>query len=482
MPSNHSARLDLPYLAAGQLQKHVTLNEALTRLDALAQTAVVSRTVAAQPADPDDGALYILPATPTGAVWSGWSQGDLARAELGGWTRVPAPTGTLAVVLDEGCLVARGEDGWAPFPVRLQDLTRFGLNTAADAGNPFAAKLNKALWTALPSGEGGDGDLRFTFNKDGAADVLSLLFQTGYGGRAELGLIGDDDLRLKVSPDGGTWREALRIDKDDARVWFAHGATRAEMIRIDADGDFTPPDWARLLMVTALGGGGGGGAGASAASGVRQGGGGGGSGGLSRAIWRVEDLPGHLTVTLGAGGSSGVPGGDTLITSSGVTLLTARGGQPGASGGAGGAGGAAGSGIDGGNPGGAASAVATAETGRSLESPGAPGGGGGGGGLDAGGVARPGGPGGAGGILASPASGGAGGVSTAGSPGSTPASNIAVAGGGGGGAGAVTSGAGHPGGAAGGYGAGGGGGGAGVSAGGAGGAGSGGVVLILIQG
>ena len=35
MPSNQSARLGLPYLAAGQLQKHVTLNEALTRLDAL---------------------------------------------------------------------------------------------------------------------------------------------------------------------------------------------------------------------------------------------------------------------------------------------------------------------------------------------------------------------------------------------------------------------------------------------------------------
>ena len=482
MPSNHSARLDLPYLAAGQLQKHVTLNEALTRLDALAQTAVVSRTVAAQPADPDDGVLYILPATPTGAVWSAWAEGDLARAELGGWTRVPAPAGTLAVVLDEGSLVARGEDGWTSFPVRLQDLTRFGLNTTADAGNPFAAKLNKALWTALSSGEGGDGDLRFTFNKDGAADVLSLLFQSGYGGRAELGLIGDDDLRLKVSPDGGTWREALRIDRDDGRVWFARGATRAETVRLTVGGDFTPPDWARLLIVTALGGGGGGGAGASGASGVRQGGGGGGSGGLSQAIWRVEDLSGDLSVTPGAGGASGAAGGDTVVTASGVPLLTAGGGQPGASGGAGGAGGAAGPGIDGGNPGGAASAVAMAETGRSLDSPGAPGGGGGGGGLDAGGVAQPGGPGGAGGVLASPAAGGAGGVSMVGSSGSAPASIIAVAGGGGGGAGAAASGAGPAGGAGGGFGAGGGGGGAGVSAGGAGGAGSGGVVLILVQG
>jgi protein-L-isoaspartate(D-aspartate) O-methyltransferase len=43
MPTHTSARLNLPCLAAGQLQKHVTLNEALTRLDSLIQTAVLSR-------------------------------------------------------------------------------------------------------------------------------------------------------------------------------------------------------------------------------------------------------------------------------------------------------------------------------------------------------------------------------------------------------------------------------------------------------
>ena len=58
MSDDFSARLNLPYLAAGQMQKHVTLNEALTRLDALIQTAVVSRTVSDQPADPAEGARW----------------------------------------------------------------------------------------------------------------------------------------------------------------------------------------------------------------------------------------------------------------------------------------------------------------------------------------------------------------------------------------------------------------------------------------
>ncbi|WP_238313978.1 hypothetical protein [Methylobacterium crusticola] len=43
--------------------------------------------------------------------------------------------------------------------------------------------------------------------------MLSLLFQSGYAGRAELGLIGDDDLCLKVSADGAAWHEALRVDR-----------------------------------------------------------------------------------------------------------------------------------------------------------------------------------------------------------------------------------------------------------------------------
>ena len=46
MSDDQTARLGLPYLAAGQMQKHVTLNEALTRLDAVVQTAIVSRTEA----------------------------------------------------------------------------------------------------------------------------------------------------------------------------------------------------------------------------------------------------------------------------------------------------------------------------------------------------------------------------------------------------------------------------------------------------
>ncbi|MGZ9113544.1 MAG: DUF2793 domain-containing protein [Brevundimonas sp.] len=485
MSDDHSARLELPYLAAGQMQKHVTLNEALTRLDALVQTAVVSRTATAQPASPADGALWILPASATGADWGARTAGTLVRAEGGGWSAVAAPDGLVVLVEDVAELVVRHWDSWVPLGRRLgeiQDLGRLGIGATADSWNPFLAKLNNALWTAREAAYGGTGDLRLTLNKEAAGDVLSLVFQSGYGGRAELGLVGDDDLRLKVSGDGSDWREVFSVERATGQAIFSQGAARRSVTAFSASGTYTPPAWARTIEAVAVGGGGGGGSGAFGASGARPGGGGGGAGGVSRAEWPAELLAGGLTITVGAGGSSGANGSDSVIALAGASLLTGAGGSGGQGGAVGGAGGAGGAGAPGSNAGGASGVAATGAPGRSLDRPDGPGGGGGGGGLDAGGVVRAGGAGGDGGALAVQAIGGAGGA-TAGAAGSTaPQPSLHWAGGGGGGGGAVAAGTGHAGGAGGGAGAGGGGGGAGVAAGGVGGAGAAGVVWITALG
>ncbi|RZJ44226.1 MAG: DUF2793 domain-containing protein, partial [Brevundimonas sp.] len=310
MSDDQSARLGLPYLAAGQMQKHVTLNEALTRLDALVQTAVASRTVE-PPASPDEGALHIVPDGAGGEAWSAFAGGDLVRAETGGWLGVEAPEGLLVWIADEAVFMVREGQGWTPLGARLGEvgpLGRLGVGATADADNPFVAKLNKALWTALEAAAGGDGDLRLTLNKAGATDVLSLLFQSGYGGRAELGLIGDEDLTLKVSADGGVWRNAFGVDRTTGRVWFSQGAGRRETTIFSSSGSWAPPDWARSVEVVAVAGGGGGGAGAFGASGGRYGGGGGGAGGVSKAVWPADQLAAGLTVVVGAGGGGGGAG------------------------------------------------------------------------------------------------------------------------------------------------------------------------------
>ncbi len=55
-------------------------------------------------------------------------------------------------------------------------------------------------------------------NKNTVSDTASFLFQTGFSGRAEIGLTGDDDFHFKVSPDGSTWIDALTINKDSGFV------------------------------------------------------------------------------------------------------------------------------------------------------------------------------------------------------------------------------------------------------------------------
>lgn len=488
MSDDVSARLGLPYLAAGQMQKHVTLNEALTRLDAVVQTAAVSRTTAEEPAGPNDGTLYILPADAIGESWSGMDEGTLARAEAGGWAAVEAVDGLVVLIRDTGELVVRHDGQWVSLGARLgavQDLARIGLGATADDSNPFLAKVNQALWTALDAGSGGTGDLRLILNKEAAGDVLSLLLQSGYGGRAELGLIGDDDLRLKVSADGSGWNDALFVERSTGRAWFPCGAVRRETTILTGSGDYEVPAWARVIEAVAVGGGGAGGAGASGVSGPRFGGGGGGAGGLSEACWPADQISTGLTVTVGVGGSaSGQAGGDTTVNCGTSLLLTGQGGRGGAVGDAtSGLGGAGGAGSPESNRGGQSVLASVGEAGRGFDRPDGAGGGGAGGALDAANTARPGGEGGRGGALTSPAWPGAGGVSGVGGDGQNAGwPQIGWAGAGGGGGGANGAGAGHAGGAGGTAGAGGGGGGAGTTAGGTGGDGAAGVVWLTAVG
>jgi hypothetical protein len=230
------------------------------------------------------------------------------RAESGGWTIVEAAEGQIALVLDAGELVVRHDADWVALGARLgvaQALTRLGIGTTADASNPFAARLNTALWTALDAASGGTGDLRLTLNKETTGDILSLIFQSGYGGRAELGLVGDDDLRLKVSDNGEVWHEAFAVERATGRATFARGAVRRSVTVFETDGSYVVPPWARSVEAVTVGGGGGGGAGADGASGSRFGGGGGGAGGISRGEWPAGLLGGTLTVVVGAGGAGG---------------------------------------------------------------------------------------------------------------------------------------------------------------------------------
>jgi hypothetical protein len=116
-------RLGLPYVVAAQAQKHIPINESLARLDGLVQLAVESRAVAAQPASPVAGEVWILPASATGAAWAGQAAGTLMRFEAGAWEALAPAEGVLAWVKDENQIVAFDGAAWVPLSATFRGLT-----------------------------------------------------------------------------------------------------------------------------------------------------------------------------------------------------------------------------------------------------------------------------------------------------------------------------------------------------------------------
>ena len=204
--SSTTPRTALPLLAAAQAQKHVTHNEALLQLDALLFARLLDRDLSSPPSSPADGDPYLIAAAATGA-WSGQS-GKLAYASDGAWRFVAPFTGLAAYVVDEARLVVFTGSVWADYAtiLTLQNVPLLGVNATADSTNKLAVKSSALLFDNI------GGGVQAKLNKHAGGDTASLLYQDNYSGRAELGLTGDDNFHLKVSPDGSTFVDAIIVD------------------------------------------------------------------------------------------------------------------------------------------------------------------------------------------------------------------------------------------------------------------------------
>ncbi|WP_052699251.1 DUF2793 domain-containing protein [Hyphomicrobium sp. 99] len=113
------------------------------------------------------------------------------------------------------------EDGsWSD----VSNVPLVGVNTTADATNKFAVKSAATLFDNAGNGH------QQKINKAAASDTASQLYQTNYSGRAEMGLTGDEDFHFKVSADGATWREAIKIDRNTGFVSFPQSGGPREVL------------------------------------------------------------------------------------------------------------------------------------------------------------------------------------------------------------------------------------------------------------
>lgn len=209
MSDDSTPRLDLPMLAANQAQKHVTMNEALLRLDGLVHLSVAEAR-SHPPSAPEAGSRYRV-VWPSSGAWSG-HEGTIAERMDGNWIFRQPRTGWYAYREDVGQVeVFDGED-WQPLATRLgplDDLTRLGIGTNATAETPLLAQLNQAL---LSAPDAGAPDIRLTLNRQGEEAVASVIFATDHEAGGEIGLTAAG-VEIKTRAGGGL-ATALRIAPD----------------------------------------------------------------------------------------------------------------------------------------------------------------------------------------------------------------------------------------------------------------------------
>ena len=206
--------LSLPLLQASQAQKHVTHNEALMQLDLLVHLTVEDRTRTAPPASPAEGQRHIVAAAPTG-VWAGqagrvalWLDGQWQfHAPLTGW-RAWVRGETQELVFDGTAWVTMG----GPSVPAILSVDEIGVSATSDATNRLAVSSPASLFDHSGAGH------QMKINKAGAAQTASLLFQTAYSGRAEMGLVGDNSFALNVSNTGSGFSSALKVAAATAQV------------------------------------------------------------------------------------------------------------------------------------------------------------------------------------------------------------------------------------------------------------------------
>lgn len=117
MAENATANMDLPLLLPAQAQKHVTVNDALLRLDGQVDLVLQSVTRVAPPATVVDGMCWAVPLGATNA-WEGQA-GKIAIGANGGWVFAQPGFGRRALVADRGLTAIHNGSSWVIGAVSL---------------------------------------------------------------------------------------------------------------------------------------------------------------------------------------------------------------------------------------------------------------------------------------------------------------------------------------------------------------------------
>lgn len=233
----NTVNLGLSLIVPEQSQKHVPVNESLSRLDAIVQLSVKRRDLAVPP-EAQDGDRYIVAVGASGA-WSGQT-GKVAVSRSGGWFFISPLPGWVFWIENEALLLVW--DGAAfreSASYRVGEAVRFSTDAMVLAGtSPNSVYFNLA--NALPGAHGG-----YTF------------FSSG-GGPAPIGSFGIYDqtygARLFIDPNGNLTPgadNAFSLGTGGQRwsaVWAANGTIQTSDTRDKIEQATLPGETAVALL------------------------------------------------------------------------------------------------------------------------------------------------------------------------------------------------------------------------------------------
>ncbi len=210
----NTPNLDLPYIAPGQAQKHVTHNEAIRRLDAVIQL-VASEITNTPPLAPEHGLRVIVGDDPANE-FVGHNQ-KIAAWQDDAWAYYTPKAGWTTFNQSDQKTYRFDGQIWKAVEISLNPVDLVGVNATSDENNRLSVKSPATLFDHDGSGH------QLKINKSETDQTASVLFQNNYAGYAEVGLTGDNNLHVKVSHDGSIFKDALIIDQDAAHVNFPNG-------------------------------------------------------------------------------------------------------------------------------------------------------------------------------------------------------------------------------------------------------------------
>lgn len=215
-PSLVSPIMSLPLMAPAQAAKHITLNEALLRLEALSQLVVSGVDLLLPPENPSLGDAVLIGDLPMGLFAD--HVGEIAIFTDGGWRFVIPRAGWQAWDIDTSRQLRFHDGLWVHEVKYFMDesvtFTHLGIGTSPAPDHALTVAGASALFHSLEPG----GDIRLSLSRNAPDATASILFQDAFSGRAEIGLCDDNNLSVRLSNDGSAFETALSISPDTGNL------------------------------------------------------------------------------------------------------------------------------------------------------------------------------------------------------------------------------------------------------------------------